>query len=276
MVVSAAGAIEEDSDYSSFGTEYPIIGAGLNRYKFTGKERDSESGLDYFGARYYSNGLGRFITPDWAAKAVAVAYADFSDPQSLNLYSYVRNIPTTRYDTDGHCPAGNTNCKDVNVKVDPPEQKAVMVPVQVPDDKKVVHSGVAVGADITGTVTVKDKPTDGVKVTETNQETRTKNGKDDSSTPFEGKDVTKGGGKYTDSIGYMKETDGSAKENAQAKKELGGMHLKQVDIQKLTLTFPDGAACSFTSTRTLTNIDSQGKLTDYTVTTTQPVATEPQ
>jgi RHS repeat-associated protein len=73
-----------------------------NHYKFTGKERDDESGLDYFGARYYSNGLGRFITPDWAAKAAAVPYADFADPQSLNLYTYVRNIPTTKVDPDGH------------------------------------------------------------------------------------------------------------------------------------------------------------------------------
>jgi RHS repeat-associated protein len=102
MVVSAAGAIEEDSDYSSFGTEYPIIGAGLNRYKFTGKERDPESGLDYFGARYYSNGLGRFISADWSATPIPVPYADFGDPQSLNQYSYVRNIPTVKVDADGH------------------------------------------------------------------------------------------------------------------------------------------------------------------------------
>ncbi|HET9182935.1 MAG TPA: RHS repeat-associated core domain-containing protein [Candidatus Angelobacter sp.] len=79
--------------------------AALNRIRSrcTGKERDTESGLDYFGARYYSNGLGRFITPDWAAKAVDVPYAEFSDPQSLNLYSYVRNVPTTKFDADGHC-----------------------------------------------------------------------------------------------------------------------------------------------------------------------------
>jgi len=43
------------------------------------------------------------MTPDWAAKAAAVPYADFADPQSLNLYTYVRNIPTTHYDADGHC-----------------------------------------------------------------------------------------------------------------------------------------------------------------------------
>jgi RHS repeat-associated protein len=69
---------------------------------FTGKERDTETGLDYFGARYYSNGMGRFITPDWAAKPISVPYADFGDPQSLNLYGYVRGRPTMRFDSDGH------------------------------------------------------------------------------------------------------------------------------------------------------------------------------
>ena len=84
-----------------YGEEYgPQIGA--NHYKFGGKERDSESGLDYFGARYYGSALGRWLTPDWAAKATAVPYAEFADPQSLNLYGYVRNIPTTKVDVDGH------------------------------------------------------------------------------------------------------------------------------------------------------------------------------
>jgi RHS repeat-associated protein len=59
---------------------------------FTGKQRDTESNLDDFGARYYSSSLGRFATPDWAATAVDVPYADFSNPQSLNLYSYVKKI----------------------------------------------------------------------------------------------------------------------------------------------------------------------------------------
>ena len=101
MVVNRSGAVEDESDYSPFGTEYQIT-SGANHYKFSGKERDTESGLDYFGARYYSNGLGRFITPDWAAKATAVPYAEFADPQSLNLYTYVRNVPTSKVDADGH------------------------------------------------------------------------------------------------------------------------------------------------------------------------------
>jgi RHS repeat-associated protein len=74
-----------------------------HHYKFTGKERDTESGLDMFGARYYGSSLGRFMTPDWAAKPTNVPYANFGNPQSLNLYSYVNNNPTTTRDPDGHC-----------------------------------------------------------------------------------------------------------------------------------------------------------------------------
>jgi RHS repeat-associated protein len=72
-------------------------------YKFTGKERDSESNLDMFGARYYRSSLGRFMTPDWAEKPTNVPYANFGNPQSLNLYSCVKNNPLTLTDPDGHC-----------------------------------------------------------------------------------------------------------------------------------------------------------------------------
>lgn len=94
--------IVDSMDYLPFGEQ--IAGNWGSTHKFTGKERDSETSLDYFGARYYANAIGRFMTPDWAGKATAVPYAVFSDPQSLNLYSYVRNIPTTQLDADGHCP----------------------------------------------------------------------------------------------------------------------------------------------------------------------------
>jgi RHS repeat-associated protein len=76
--------------------------AFLENYKFNGKERDSESGLDMFGARYYGSSLGRFMTPDWETKPTDVPYANFGNPQSLNLYSYVNNNPTTTRDPDGH------------------------------------------------------------------------------------------------------------------------------------------------------------------------------
>ena len=102
VITDATGNIKSESDYYPWGGELQFANSDSNHYKFTGKERDSETGLDYFGARHYSNGLGRFITPDWAAKATTVPYADFADPQSLNLYTYVRNIPTTKADLDGH------------------------------------------------------------------------------------------------------------------------------------------------------------------------------
>jgi len=73
-------------------------------FLFTGKERDSESGNDYFDARYYASNMGRFMSPDWSAKEDPVPYAQLDDPQSLNLYSYVRNNPLGKADPDGHCP----------------------------------------------------------------------------------------------------------------------------------------------------------------------------
>lgn len=81
-----------------FNPEY-----NTNHYKFTGKERDAESNLDNFGARYNSSSLGRFMTADWSAVPVPVPYADLGNPQSLNLYSYVGNNPTSRADANGHC-----------------------------------------------------------------------------------------------------------------------------------------------------------------------------
>jgi RHS repeat-associated protein len=103
IVVSSAGTVEEESDYYPFGTEVVVTGPGVNRLKFTGKERDSESGLDSMGARYYSNGLGRFAIPDYSElDPFPVPSADFENPQSLNLYAYVHNSPLVNIDPDGH------------------------------------------------------------------------------------------------------------------------------------------------------------------------------
>jgi RHS repeat-associated protein len=102
VITDSAGVIKAESDYYPWGGELQFVNNDSNEYKFTGKERDSETGLDYFGARYYSNGLGRFISADWSATPIPVPYADFGDPQSLNQYSYVRNIPTVKVDADGH------------------------------------------------------------------------------------------------------------------------------------------------------------------------------
>jgi RHS repeat-associated protein len=72
-------------------------------YRFTGKERDTESGNDYFEARYYSSAMGRFMSPDWSAKEEPVPYAKLDNPQTLNLYAYMRNNPLGGTDPDGHC-----------------------------------------------------------------------------------------------------------------------------------------------------------------------------
>ena len=80
---------------------------------FTGKERDVETGLDYFGARYLSSAQGRFTSPD------APFGAQKSEiPQTWNLYTYGRNNPLYFVDPDGRqelgpmCSDGNQQCMD--------------------------------------------------------------------------------------------------------------------------------------------------------------------
>ena len=112
MELSGGGWPVWQGEFTPFGQEIvqgqTILPGGADgtamRYKFTGKERDQESGLDYFGARYYASSLGRFTSPDWSEKATAVPYADLMNPQSLNLYDYVNNNPLVKTDADGHCP----------------------------------------------------------------------------------------------------------------------------------------------------------------------------
>jgi len=71
----------------------------LFAHKFTGNERDSESGLDNFGARYYSSSTGRFMSVDPTFKSEILEL-----PQTWNRYSYVYNRPTFATDPDGRCP----------------------------------------------------------------------------------------------------------------------------------------------------------------------------
>ncbi len=63
---------------------------------FTGKERDAESGNDYFGARYYASTMGRFMSPDPENFG-----ANIMNPQSWNMYSYAMNNPLINFDPDG-------------------------------------------------------------------------------------------------------------------------------------------------------------------------------
>jgi RHS repeat-associated protein len=101
VITDSAGVIKAESDYYPWGGELKFVDNDSNDYKFTGKKRDFETGLDYFGARYYSNGLARFVTADWSKTPEPVPYADCLNPQTLNLYRYPSN-PETYPDRDGH------------------------------------------------------------------------------------------------------------------------------------------------------------------------------
>jgi RHS repeat-associated protein len=107
QVTNAAGTPAAAFFNGPFGDYQTKTGSGSDPsgLHFTGQERDTESGLDYFPARYYSSYLGRFLSPDYnelGGGADAVPYADFTNPQSLNLYAYVNNNPLTTADPDGH------------------------------------------------------------------------------------------------------------------------------------------------------------------------------
>jgi RHS repeat-associated protein len=117
--------VKSRHDYLPFGGEIfggtgarnsqQNYGAGNLRQKFTLKERDIETGLDYFLARYYSSLQGRFASPDefsggpdelFVVEAASnpTFYADLANPQSLNKYQYCFNNPLRYVDLDGHDP----------------------------------------------------------------------------------------------------------------------------------------------------------------------------
>ncbi|MGP8175821.1 MAG: RHS repeat-associated core domain-containing protein [Terracidiphilus sp.] len=121
--VSATGAVELNclslpyGDGLSCSTPPNASGATYagsltapTEHHFTDKERDAESGNDYFGARYYSSAMGRFMSPDWSAKVAPVPYARLDNPQTLNLYAYLRNNPLAGIDADGHCNPNDWGC----------------------------------------------------------------------------------------------------------------------------------------------------------------------
>ena len=90
-----AGVVESTCSSLPFGDGQSCTGPS-DPHHFTGKERDAESGNDYFGARYYASAMGRFLSPDWSAKQDPVPYARLDNPQTLNLYAYLRNNPLGR------------------------------------------------------------------------------------------------------------------------------------------------------------------------------------
>jgi RHS repeat-associated protein len=96
------GDVLQRIDYEPFGTEVQRTGvsgySGGNEVtrKFTGKERDAETGLDYFGARYMASAQGRFTSPDPLLNSGRPWM-----PQSWNRYAYTLNNPLRFTDPTG-------------------------------------------------------------------------------------------------------------------------------------------------------------------------------
>jgi len=117
VTLNSAGARVAVHHYLPFGEERPVQSdPTLNDRAFTGHQRDSETGLDYMVARYYSSSLGRFMSPDPASESINV-----ENPQSWNRYAYVMNNPLRFID-----PRGEEATATVNE-----EKKTITVTVQI-------------------------------------------------------------------------------------------------------------------------------------------------
>ena len=160
LVTNAGGGVVERTDYLAFGDEI-VSSTGSPRLsvtgytadsgiqqKFTGKERDAETGLDYFGARYFSAAQGRFTNPDplvWQSWQSGnddekARFLEFiSDPQNFNQYAYVRNNPLSSIDPSGlyTCSGTEEQCRNL---------EAQLVEARKSNDSKVSRAAGAYGA----------------------------------------------------------------------------------------------------------------------------------
>jgi RHS repeat-associated protein len=89
------GARLQLNEYDPWGKVSRAEGNTEPTHRFTGQELDPESGIHYYGGRYYDQGLGRFISPDPFVQ-------DPDDPQNLNRYAYVLNSPQNYIDPNGY------------------------------------------------------------------------------------------------------------------------------------------------------------------------------
>ncbi|MBF0618719.1 MAG: VCBS repeat-containing protein [Candidatus Omnitrophica bacterium] len=99
IVLDETSTMTEKIEYTPWGEvkSYDKYGTGpeVAQFYFTGKKLDDETGLFYFGARYYNPKLGRFLTPDTIVQSPY-------NPQTLNRYSYCNNNPINLTDPTGH------------------------------------------------------------------------------------------------------------------------------------------------------------------------------
>jgi RHS repeat-associated protein len=107
VITNQSAQIVSRRDFMPFGEDLPRSNYGTDnlRQKFTGYQKDNETGLDFAEARYYNNAVGRFTAVD-----PLLASGKSADPQSFNRYVYIFNNPLNDTDPSGLCPEGG--CKD--------------------------------------------------------------------------------------------------------------------------------------------------------------------
>jgi RHS repeat-associated protein len=102
--LSAEGSLTSYEEFHPYGTTAFQVTRGSaeasqKRYRYTGKERDEESGLYYHGARYYAAWFGRWVSPDSPISSLMKQYKGSSIHRST--YEYVSGRPTIMLDPDG-------------------------------------------------------------------------------------------------------------------------------------------------------------------------------
>lgn len=108
FVTGELGTVVETTEFYPFGVERHNESSGdfQAAYRYTGQEKDAETGLMYYGARYYDAEVGRFVSPDPLYTEIASMGAEkrsalLGNPQKLSLYSYVLNNPLRYNDPSG-------------------------------------------------------------------------------------------------------------------------------------------------------------------------------
>jgi RHS repeat-associated protein len=148
MILNSSGGIDSWNDFYPFGMQMDLRNGSTSadaRYKFTGKERDIETGYDYFGARYYDARIGRWMSVDpWVGK-----YPRWSP------YNYSFDNPLRYIDPDGMGPDevkkenkdeekrkydAKDGVKIQDIKVTNKEGKEVIVKVKFQDTQSDKHS----------------------------------------------------------------------------------------------------------------------------------------
>jgi RHS repeat-associated protein len=113
-MTNSSGTVVWKADYKPFGEEQSVTQTQVNDKRFVGKEKDTETGLSYFGARYEMDKIGRFISPDPVRavddKTSKTNEKHLLNPQRLNTYAYGLNNPYRFLDPDG---------RDIALMVDP-------------------------------------------------------------------------------------------------------------------------------------------------------------